>query len=98
MNEASSIGDNQITKLVFPDLPFESLNDRLHSVNSMLNDSLDNLLGDCAEKVLTSVYNEKFNTGGAVDTSIHCERLKNLIGLLLGISFREDILMVHWCG
>ena len=91
LNEASELGDNYITKLVFPNLPFESLNERLHSVNNILNESIDTLLGDCAEKVLTSVYSEKFNTGGVVDTSVRCERLKNLIGLLLGISFREDI-------
>lgn len=91
VNDAAQLGDNQITKLVFPDLPFDSLKDRLHSVNSMLNESINVLLGDCAEKLLTSVYNEKFNTGGVVDTSIRCERTKNLVGMLLGISFREDI-------
>lgn len=90
VSEAAELSDNRLTKLVFPQLSFDALIERVHSVNPLLNETVDALLGDCAEVIVQSVYNDKFNTGAQVD-EVRCERTKNLIGLLLAISFREDI-------
>lgn len=78
-----------VTGMQFPDLGFDTLLNNLHSVNPVLNPSIDALLGEDAEHVLTCVYRFVFNVSGEpCDVDI---RTKSLVGFLLAIALKENI-------
>lgn len=78
-----------VSSMTFPDLGSDVLLNHIHSVNPVLNPGIDDILGDNAEGIVTSVYRFVFNVSG--ETCPVDIRTRTLVGLLLAIALKENI-------
>lgn len=87
--DSGDINGGKLCGVTFPPLPFETLLSYIHQINPVLNPSIDSLLGDEADHVITSVYQYVFNVQGQP-----CEvapRTQYLISFLLALALKENI-------
>lgn len=87
--------DQSVSGLTFPDLPTETLQATVNSVNNSLNTDLAELLGMDSEVLLQAAYKSVFNVAGGTRldfTKLYGRELKlKVISLLLAIGFSEEI-------
>lgn len=87
--ESGDVRGGKVCGITFPPLPFETLLSYIHQINPVLNPSINSLLGDEADSIVTNVYQYVFNVQGQP-----CDvapRTQYLISFLLALALKENI-------